>query len=156
MRFLVLLLVVLISGCDEGIEHSSDNHGFGFDVDATDEKTGITLTHYEHSNPPYEIDIIVDIYHATESCLGLYSAIGPPVIMTGNTDNLVSETFNVNVNGQFHFYPSLVVVFSHRTSLQVERTLRHEFIHYLLFINGISTQHEPSNQGLFDSCAPTP
>jgi len=141
---------VLSTSCTKD-DPSDNNHGFGFDVDAVDSTTGISVKYNEADTFQFPIELIVETYHITENCLGLYSDKGPPVIITNNSNNLIIN--GVQFSGYFYHSPPLVVVHDGLLSMNDTFRLEHEFIHYLLQANGQNPNHTEENQILFDRCS---
>lgn len=137
-KSLTLLLCLLLVACGgEG-----NNHGYGYEYDAITE-SGIRIRYgglYDQSEATPEW--FENTYQEVQSCAGI-TAPGPLVVFVDPP--LYDENGNRR-SGMTYMDTGLIV-------LVTRAIVKHEFIHYLLLMNGFSNEKNKKHESnLFGTC----
>lgn len=150
----LLMIVVSVSGCG-GAELNLPCNGFGceFDLSSPD---NVRLRNYNSMNALTQSqfdEMIVTAYHETETCTKIMA--GGPLIIASDWPYQQTPP----VSGVTFLDDGLIVVALHDVLVipNFPGVLRHEFVHYLLWVSGFPNDLNMSHQSpLFHDCSGNP
>lgn len=146
-----LLFLTVVSLFLAACTEDNNNHGYGYDYDLIT-NAGIRIM-FEGEPFSAQTDFIDSVYYDAMTCTQ-YSAPPPPYIV------IKKENFIFNIEGNdyralIYFDPPLILVAN--GYIDHYGILMHEFIHYLLYKNGINQSNTTHDRDLeiFTECGAT-
>ena len=120
--------------------------GYGCHTTYTDEQTGVSIRYDVNSR--YTPSEVVALYQYTVQCTDL-SGDGPIVLFVADPAT--------DAQGRYLYHERVAIIYPHpydeTAGLPLSYTIIHEFVHHLLEINGMDSQHGPNQSPLFVKCA---
>lgn len=160
MRGLILLCCVLVSGCVEELS-SNDNvdpvydycsapHDIEHDiVDESGLYVPVFLPNYSPTeqlriakNLFVKTDAIIELYHEIENCVGVPPTSGPQMWFVNFSDLGWGGSW-----GFTHYAGGIIAIntevtdTNQRNCISDVDTLRHEYVHYITYMNGLDHKH---------------
>ena len=140
----ILAMCLVLAACVE----NNNNYGYGWEYDYRDESTGLRVRYDLAETDFYPFSQINQWYIETMECTQIFAAVGPLVII------LDTDYVDGIHRGMIYVDAGLILIGGQIIN-KIDRTIKHEFIHYLLAASGYV--HDPNNQhesDLFYSCNP--
>ena len=145
MRLIIAIFVMLLGGCgDPEVDIVDNSHGYGFHYDYLDIETGVRVRYDQEPSVPFPPERFVDLYRETSRCTGL-TADGPVIVVS--PPPIMLQGFRVY--GITWFDANLIVL---DASFMPDTVIRHEYIHHLLWNNGVRGSQNIDHEHPLFSC----
>jgi len=145
-NILILISLIALAGCTVD---NSDLVQHSYTDEQTDSNTGLVLQ--PSANMWVSFPEMVNIYLATETCMGMTARPAPTVAFKSFSEQRIGGVWGFYHAGEQVVWINADENLAPRSQQTDTETLQHEFIHHILYAND-SPYHDGESPELFQKC----